>query len=155
MSVVEIVSIPRSEKPILERDMQDYIAEFLPYDPAIPREPPYIYPVLDAYWWNAGHWPFWAKVDGAIAGFALLRAADGVTEMAEFYVRPAFRRNGLGLTFARMLIARFPGRWTVSQYQAKTDAVAFWHRVLDGRAFTERDYLSANGNARVEQAFEV
>ncbi len=105
---------------------------------------------------TSDRWPFWAKADGAVAGFALVRRMeDGTMEMAEFYTRPEFRRSGVGLVFARDLIARFAGAWELSEYQANPGAIAFWRRVIAGRAYTEREYISANGNPRIEQRFSV
>jgi predicted acetyltransferase len=96
------------------------------------------------------------KVDGVVGGFALVRrTAEGAMEMAEFYILPGHRRGGIGLQFARALIARFAGRWNISQYKANAGAVNFWRRVVEGRTFTEHDYVSDNGNARIAQSFTV
>jgi predicted acetyltransferase len=73
--------------------------------------------------------------------------------MQDFYIRPAYRRRNAGLEFARAVIARFPGAWTLTQYKAKTDSIAFWRTVIDELPFTEEDYTSANGNPRVKQSF--
>lgn len=158
MSAVEIVAIPEDERPALWLLLQDYIREMASYDPSIrPAEDgAYEYPWLDAYWHDATRWAFWAKAHGEIACFALVRKLDdSVTEMAEFYTRPDFRRTGVGLAFARELIARFPGAWELSEYRANTGAIAFWRKVIDGRTYTEHEYVSANGNPRIAQYFSV
>ena len=98
---------------------------------------------------------FWAKLDGEIAGFAIVQFENGVTDMEDFCIRPAYRRRGAGLGFARAVIARFPGPRTLTRYKAKADSIAFWRTVIGERPFTEEDYISANGNPRVKQSFVV
>ena len=157
MSAIEIAAIGESEKPALWNFLQAYIAELSAYDPAItPVDGVYHYPWFDAYWRDADRWPFWVKVYGAAAGFALLRrTSDGTMEMAEFYVLPEYRRTGAGIASARDLIARFAGPWSISQYQANAGSVVFWRRVIEGRSYAEREYISENGNPRIEQRFTV
>ena len=154
---VEICAVPAAEKPALAKQLQDYIREMAQYDPSIDRDAKvFDYPYFDNYWTETDRWPFWLKVDGAVAGFALVRKLeDGTNEMAEFYIRPEFRRTGAGLAFARDVIARFAGAWELSEYQTNAGAVAFWRRVIAGRAFTEHAYVSANGNPRIAQHFSV
>jgi predicted acetyltransferase len=151
MSAPELAPIPESDKSILAADLQNYIAELAPFDRALPPHGPYEYPGFDNLWRERSL--FWATVDGEIAGFAIVHPEGGVTDMADFYIRPAFRRHRIGRAFALAVIARFPGPWTLTQYKAKSDSIAFWRSVIGDRPFTEEDYISANGNPRVKQSF--
>jgi predicted acetyltransferase len=153
MTAPVLVPIPESDRSLLWTDLQDYIAELAPFDRALPPEGPYEYPGFETLWRDQTRSLFWAKIGNEIAGFAVVHSADGVTDMADFYVRPAHRRRGVGLEFARLVIARFPGSWTLTQYKAKEDSVAFWRSVIGERPFTEYDYTSLNGNARVKRSF--
>jgi predicted acetyltransferase len=153
MSAPVLVPIPESDKSILWNDLQDYIAELAPFDRVLPLRGPYEYPEFDHLWSDGVRSLFWARLDGEIAGFAIVHPEDGITDMADFYIRPAYRRHRIGRMFALSVIARFPGRWTLTQYKAKADSIAFWRSVIGERPFTERDYVSVNGNARVKQAF--
>jgi len=152
-----IAPILEADRPFLWRQLQDYIRELSAFDPSVHAvDGVYHYPYLDSYWQDEDRWPFWVKAGDDIAGFALLRRTEeGPMEVAEFYVLPAHRRSGIGLAFARDLIARYPGQWTISEYKASTGAIAFWRRVIEGRAYVEHDYVSENGNARLEQRFTV
>jgi predicted acetyltransferase len=146
-----LVPILETEKSTLWNDLQDYIAELAPFDRALPKQGPYEYPNFETLWRDRTL--FWAKVEGEIAGFAIVNSEDGVTDMADFYIRPAYRRRGIGVEFARSVIAHFPGRWMLTQYKAKTDSIAFWRSVIGERPFAQLEYTSVNGNERVKQTF--
>jgi len=80
---------------------------------------------------------FLVRVDGRLAGFALLANESRLTgerdvhDVAEFFVLPRYRRAGVGERTARMLFDRFPGRWEVRQRAENARAIAFWRRVID------------------------
>jgi predicted acetyltransferase len=151
MTAPVLVPILKSEKSELWNDLQDYIAELAPFDRTLAPHGPYEYPGFDTVWQARSL--FWAKVDGEIAGFAIVHSEDGVTEMSDFYIRPAYRRRGIGVEFARAVIAKFSGRWMLTQYKAKTDSIAFWRTVIGERPFAQLNYTSVNGNERVKQTF--
>jgi predicted acetyltransferase len=146
-----LVPIPETDKSTLWNDLQDYIAELAPFDRALPKQGPYEYPNFETLWRDRTL--FWAKVEGEIAGFAIVHSEDGVTDMADFYVRPAYRRHSIGRTFALAVIARFRGSWMLTQYKAKADSIAFWRSVIGERPFAQLEYTSVNGNERVKQTF--
>jgi predicted acetyltransferase len=154
---VEVIPVRESEKAQLRSLLSDYIRELSAYDPSlVTADGVYDYPVPEQYWREPTHRPFWLKADGEVAGFALvLRVADGHAEMAEFYVRREFRRSGIGLIGARAVIADFSGPWELSEYLANPGSIAFWRKVLEGRAFTEHEYVSERGNRRIAQRFVV
>lgn len=151
----EVIPVLESEKAQLRSLLRDYIRELSAYDPSLVTvDGVYDYEIPDLYWTEPTHRPFWLKADGEAAGFALVRrVADGHTEMAEFYVLPKFRRKGVGLLGARTVIANFSGPWELSEYLANPGSIAFWHKVLEGRAFTEHEYVSERGNRRIAQRF--
>ena len=151
MSAPELVPIPETDKSILANDLQYYISELAPFDRTLAPQGPYEYPDFATLWQDRTL--FWAKVDGEIAGFAIVHSEDGVTDMADFYIRPTFRRHRIGRAFALAVIARFPGWWTLTQYRAKTDSIAFWRSVIGERPYTQLEYTSVNGNERVKQSF--
>src|SRR3954463_15869930 len=61
---------------------------------------------LDPYFRDDGRHPFLIRVDGKLAGFALvslrsrLTGATGVADMAEFFVMRRYRHRGVGLAAA-------------------------------------------------------
>ncbi len=90
-----------------------------------------------------GH-PFLLRVDGGLAGFALIRrlndAGPPCFEVGEFFVVRKFRRRGVGKHVAWALFDRFRGDWVVRELPANAPAQAFWRRVIfeyTGGAYTE------------------
>lgn len=90
---------------------------------------------------------FLVRVDGKLAGFALvasksrLTGEEGVHDIAEFFVLPRYRRTGVGEQAACWLFDRYPGRWEVREKKENARAIAFWRRVIDrytGSRFDER-----------------
>jgi predicted acetyltransferase len=92
------------------------------------------YPGLGRYWNEPQRSAWLIRVDGHLAGFALLSAsshsgAPADHDIAEFFVVRKHRRGGVGLAAARQLIARRPGRWEIAVVRANVGAQAFWRRV--------------------------
>lgn len=151
-----LVPIAPAEKPALWTELQDYIAEMTAHVDIARANGVFEYPGLDAYWTDEACWAFWAVADGGRAGFALLRRdAEGAMIMAEFYIQPRFRRTGLGLDFARQLLARFPATWILSEFVTNLGAIAFWRRAIEGHAYTERTYVGGQGKERIEQRVTI
>lgn len=114
------------------------------------------YPHLSLYWHDPGRLPYLIRVDGADAGFALVRehADVGFHEMAEFYVRPGFRRHGVGGAAARVLFARHPGWWHLQVLDDNAAAQAFWTAVIPAALHRERR-VAANGRRFSVVQFEI
>ena len=134
--------------------MEDYLAEMAAI---IGRQSFVTYPHFDRYWTEPeSRWPYLLRLGSASAGFALVRLkeSDGRFEMAEFFVAPPYRRQGVGTAAARALIACHPGEWRVTQRAANVRAIAFWQRVLGGyRGY--RDTPAAGAGGLQEQLFSV
>ncbi len=62
-------------------------------------------------------------------GFVFLEKAAHYTMIAEFYVGPAHRRQGIGSAAAHLAFAQRPGWWEVS---AMPGGLAFWRDTLRG-----------------------
>ncbi len=156
MMRADIEPIAQADKSALTAELQDYIQEMTAYVDIVKVGDAYDYPGLDLYWVDQDRSAFWALADAERAGFAMLRRReDGAMVMTEFYVRPAFRRSGIGMSFARQLLERFPGVWILSEFAANAGAIAFWRRVIAGYAYTERSYVGGQGKDRIEQRVEV
>jgi predicted acetyltransferase len=93
-------------------------------------------PDLAAYWTDPWRHPFFIRVDAKLAGFALvhersrLTGADGINDIAEFFVMRRYRRQGVGELAAGEIFKRFAGSWEVRQRHANVGAIAFWRRVI-------------------------
>ncbi|HEX4302243.1 MAG TPA: hypothetical protein VHZ78_05590 [Rhizomicrobium sp.] len=151
---VEVVAVPLADKALLWEQLQKYILELTQWGTHQAVDGVFEYPWFDLYWTEPNRFPFWAIVDGERVGFALVHREER-TEMAEFYSFEPFRRTGTALDFARQILKRFPGPWTLSEYRAHTAAVTFWKKVIAEYPFTERVYIGGQGKERLEQAFDV
>jgi len=87
---------------------------------------------------------FVIRVDGRLAGFALvqtrsyLTGAADVFDMAELFVMRRYRRCGIGEQAATGLFDQFRGPWEVRQRAEHPAATAFWRRII-GR-YTAGDF---------------
>ncbi len=116
--------------------------------------PPMLY--FARFWSEPGRWAFWIVADGARAGFVLIRErAEGAYEIAEFYVEPRFRRQGVGSAAAHAAFARFPGRWRVRQLAGYAAAEAFWVSAVAGFADTFERVRPGDRRFGSEQRFET
>ena len=110
------------------------------------RFPPY--PPLDRYWRDAGREVLFIRVDGALAGFALINdfAHSGLPtnfSIAEFFVLRTYRRAGVGRAAALAIIGARPGRWEIAVARRNPAAQAFWRAVaamIPGAAVEELDH---------------
>ena len=87
------------------------------------------------FWTRRGRHHFVIRVDGKLAGFALVAdhahfAGAGTREISEFFVLRRYRRRGVGRRVARMLFTRFPGAWEVAELSWNVGARRFWRGVI-------------------------
>lgn len=82
------------------------------------------------------------KVDGAIAGFALIEPSDAVPggmEIADLFIMSRFRRHGI----AKEVVLHFMNQrvvpWTEVVYDDAADAKAFWSAMFQHPAITPTD----------------
>jgi predicted acetyltransferase len=95
---------------------------------------------LAAYWTEhgrraEGRMPWLIRVDGAIAGFALIKRPHADTyaadhDVAEFFIMRKWRRCGIGSAVAAALFAHYPGVWEVKVIRENEPALAFWRSVI-------------------------
>lgn len=89
---------------------------------------------LDAALHSEPGWRTWILTAGDHPiGFALVRAADQpVRILNSFFLVAGARRAGLGLQFARAVVADEPGEWAVAYQEQNRAAAEFWTRVTEG-----------------------
>jgi predicted acetyltransferase len=90
-------------------------------------------PPLDELWRDGDQVPLLLRLDGRLAGFALLdrsphsgRPVDW--DMREFFVVRKHRRRGLGLAAAHAIFGERPGQWELAVMRANTAALPFWRK---------------------------
>lgn len=93
-------------------------------------------PSIDPYWSDDWRHPFLIRVDGHLAGFALVNQRSRITgdtstwDVAEFFVMRRFRRQGVGAAVAVRLFDKFRGGWEVRELRDNQPAIDFWRRVI-------------------------
>jgi len=142
---VSVLPAALEEKPILWRLLQLYHYDFTEFIEGLKLGPDgeYPYRYLDSYWApepGEQRYPLLIRVDGDLAGFALVREVNRHFVMAEFFVMRPFRRQGVGAIAAKEVFHRFKGDWIVHEVPRNRPAQQFWRRVIDetsGGDFTE------------------
>lgn len=97
----------------------------------------YGYAHIDDYWNEAGRFPYLIRVDGKIAGFALIcphcdyRKEEGARSIGEFFVMLKYRRKGVGAKVAAQLLERHRGPWEICYLRNNLPASRFWKKVVE------------------------
>jgi predicted acetyltransferase len=92
---------------------------------------------IHLYWEKPDWHAFVVKVDGKLAGFALVRQCSylsgdtDTTDMAEFFIMRQYRRRRVGERVAARLFDMFPGRWEVREEAKNLAAQRFWRTIID------------------------
>jgi predicted acetyltransferase len=115
------------------------------------------YPFLDSYWSEAGRTPLLIRVEGYLAGFALINAFShsGLPvdrAVAEFFIARKHRRFGVGLAAAVKILGHRPGQWEMAVARRNPGALPFWRRVaaeVAGPAVEEIDRDNALWNGPI------
>lgn len=128
----------RDEMPVLANLLELYIHDLSETFPVhLDATGRFGYPRLPLYWEDPERrFPFLIRVDGELAGFALVTRGSPATEVptdldvAEFFVLRAYRRGGVGRDAAFQLWDTLPGRWIVRVSEGNRRGIPFWERVV-------------------------
>lgn len=118
--------------------------ELQPYDPTYPHiNKAEDYPYFVAYWpeSRAGtifeddvRHPFFICLDEIVIGFTLIRAPAPYDlthwQLAEFYIKPDYRRRGVGKLAMQQLLSAFGPHWELQVLALNKPAVEFWQKTL-------------------------
>lgn len=125
---IKLQLVEMKDKPILKRLLNDYEKEIQSSDSV--EE----YKYLDSYWEKSDRYPYFIEVDGSIAGFILINSHNiikrGAKNIAEFYVKQSFRKQGIGKNAAIRAFKLFPGSWEVRELRSNVSAQSFWRKVV-------------------------
>ena len=128
---IEVIPASPDQEPILANLLELYAHDFSEfYDIGLGSDGKFGYPHLPLYWTEAGRHPFLIKVDGQLAGLALVKRTETGWDMAEFFVVRGHRRHGIGTDAAHAVWRRFPGLWEVRVMESNRKALPFWERAI-------------------------
>jgi predicted acetyltransferase len=127
---VEVTQALDDDRTIVRRLLQLYHYDFSEFDGSdVNPHGEYLHRYLDEYWTDSDRKAFLFRVEGALAGFALVFTGDP-RDIAEFFVMRKYRGRGVGARAAASLLDQFPGRWTVRQQLTNPAATAFWRKAI-------------------------
>lgn len=134
---IRIEPILLAQKSVLVQMMELYSYDFSEFSGNDLNECGYFgYSHIDDYWNEKGRYPFFIRVDGALAGLVLVRSCcqyntlPNPHNIAEFFVMKKYRGKGVGRTAAIRIFDLFPGGWEVSQWTNNLPARKFWGKVI-------------------------
>ena len=132
---IEIIPSLITDKSIIQRMMELFRHDLSEFEDIDLDEHGYFgYPYLDYYWVEPDRYPFIVRVDGKIAGFALINQhthfPDSQYSVAEFFILRKYRLRGIGRQAAVDIFDRFRGRWEISKLPTNVAALIFWHEVI-------------------------
>ena len=146
------------EKPLLIRLMELYNYEFTAYDNSDINEfGCYGYDHIDDYWNEEGRFPYLIRVDGKIAGFALIcphcnyRKEESARCIGEFFVMLKYRRKGIGLKVATQLFDKHRGLWEICYWRNNLSANQFWKKVVE--KYTNNHYQICGTESDIQIGF--
>lgn len=157
---IRVDQAPIEEKSIIRNMLELYVydfSEFEGYD--LNDHGLYGYRYLDHYWAEPERFPFIVRVDGKLAGFALVRRFDrgdhAETRFGEFFIMRKYRGRGVGEDVARQVFERFPGPWVLTEIASNTAAQRFWRTILGRLVNGEFTEHVEEDSGRVVQEFVV
>jgi predicted acetyltransferase len=128
----------RSLENLLELYIHDF-SEFVPLD--VSEDGRFGYPDLSLYWSEPSRMAFLARIEGKLAGFALITRGPGlrrnceVWDMVEFFVMRRYRYRGIGVDLAGKIWRLCPGAWQIRVRSNNLPAQRFWNSAIS--AFTK------------------
>lgn len=141
MASVKLELAARAHEATLQNLFQLYTHDFSDFWVGTPRGdvgedgrfPPYSH--LASYWLEETRVPLLLRVEGHIAGFALLNRVgrldrDLDRNMAEFFILRKYRRSGVGAAAVDAIFRRYPGIWEAAVARRNTPALGFWRKVI-------------------------
>lgn len=159
---VRLLRVAEANKPALYVLVDPYLEEMATFrEKKVGPTCAANYEYLPLYWTEAGRHPFMIERDGRAIGFVLVRQIEergqAISQMSEFSVSPAERRNGVGRAALELLFAEIPGHWELQMHVQNAAAMAFWPAMIERVAAeipSRRNVVEADGR-RVEYRFRV
>src|SRR5256885_2092119 len=134
---VELREATRQDTPVLRRLMQLYLYDLGTIDGWDVGDDGVFGDAakIEGFWADPKRRSFLIRVDGRLAGFALVRdgahfAGEGWHEISEFFVLRRYRRRSVGTEVARRLFDTIPGKWEGTELRRNVEAQAVWRRVI-------------------------
>jgi len=123
---VKLTRIDISKKQTLKQMLKAYQKELLGRESGE-------YKYLNSYWQNPNSYPFFIVVNGEIIGFVLINSytvyLNKAKSISEFYIKPKFRKQGLGKQAAKLALNKFKGECEIRVLKDNNLALDFWKKI--------------------------
>ena len=89
--------------------------------------------LLDPYFNDSDHWPYFVFVECELAGFSLVRKAPGLGDlfdMGQFFILRKFRQGNAAQSAFALSAERHKGAWQVRVLPKNTPALRFWRKTI-------------------------
>ena len=134
---IELLPATLGDQPAISNLYQLYIHDFSDYvEQKLGDDGRFGYDPLPPYWTEPDRFPFLIRVDGSLAGFALVRKGSvfsgktDIWDMADFFVVRGARGIGVGYVITKEIWRRFPGPWEVRVLTTNLNALTFWSKAI-------------------------
>jgi predicted acetyltransferase len=148
---IEIARATLDQRPVVRHLSEFYMYDFSEMDPETEINDFGTFDYgIDRYWQEHHRFPFLVRVDGKLAGFALVKRGAYLSEdpdmmdMAEFFIMRRHRRRGVGSYVATYIFDLFPAKWEVRQIRTNPNALEFWRTVIDKYTDGRYEEISIN-----------
>jgi predicted acetyltransferase len=149
---VEARQAGEAERSHIEGLLNDYLAELSQHrEICVGATSAAEYRYLKDYWSDNNRFPFilWANCE--LVGFAFVRRIEeeqaATFQVAEYFVKPKYRRCGIGRAAVVDIWQKFPGRWELQVMNRNDSAVNFWKQCISQQAksWTVEEIVAPDG----------
>ncbi len=134
---LEIVKVEEEQREILAHLIELYEYDFSEYENSdVNSYGLYGYSYLDYYWTEENRYAYFIKVNGKLAGFAMVCGFCYVSQdtdtlfMSEFFVMKKYRKQGIGKQAAIEVLKMHPGKWELTVHPNNPVSHKFWNSVI-------------------------
>ena len=149
---VEVRQAAEAEQTQIEELLNDYLAELSQHrEICVGATSAAEYRYLKDYWSDNNRFPFTLWANCELVGFAFVRRIEeelpATFQVAEFFIKPKYRRCGIGRAAVVNIWQKFPGRWELQVMNRNDSAVRFWERCISQKAksWTVEDIVAPDG----------
>jgi len=125
---IEIITATIEQESVLANLLELYAYDFSEFSEIrIKADGRFGYPLLPLYWQEPNRFPFLVKVDGNLAGLALIKQGSEISgdplswDVAEFFIMRGYRKHGVGRQVAHQIWQKFPGQWEIRVMPLRQD----------------------------------
>lgn len=123
-----------TEKETLKKNLLFYFQEIAP--DKINKQGKLDYPYLNQYWTDDKRLALKIASSDKLLGFVLIndyvinQKFKATKSIAEFYIKPTFRRRGIGKNVAFQIFNKYKEKWEVRQSLSNLKAQQFWRTII-------------------------